>query len=106
MTQLEAVEVDIVDTEDGYYFKFLGGLSFTKPDAPIVAPGNSRCVVASSKYGLTAFTDLSGDPLSELYIWYIFAPPQIFTSAHVYGDRCVHCKNVRSCQGRRQKGWG
>lgn len=51
----------MLDSEDAYFFKFLGGLSFIKPDQPIEAPGSSRLLAVSSKYGITAFSDLTGE---------------------------------------------
>eukprot|EP00798_Chlamydomonas_sp_ICE-L_P010685 gene10685-12376_t len=48
--------------EDGYFFRYLGGIQFLPVIPPSVEeklPGNSRILVASNKYGLTIHADQS-----------------------------------------------
>lgn len=57
---LTATEAGAEDSDADYFFRPLGGLSFTKPNQPLDAPGPCGLVVASSQFGLVVFGDLSG----------------------------------------------
>ncbi len=56
--ELSSIDVEPVETEDTFYFVFRGGIQFN--DRPLDAPGHARLLTASSLYGLTFFSDLSG----------------------------------------------
>ncbi|KAF5838366.1 hypothetical protein DUNSADRAFT_2976 [Dunaliella salina] len=57
---LAASEAGAEDSDADYFFRPLGGVSFTKPSKPLDAPGPCALVTASSRYGLVFFSDLSG----------------------------------------------
>ncbi len=58
---LVPVVEELDQAEDvGFYFKFLGGVTFANLPAAMPAPGSTAMVAASSKHGLVFFSDLSG----------------------------------------------
>eukprot|EP00983_Pelagomonas_calceolata_P099030 1158414-Pelagomonas_calceolata.AAC.9 len=57
---LSCIEAAAEDSDADYFFRPLGGVSFTKPSQPLDAPGPCALVAASSNYGLIVFSDLSG----------------------------------------------
>ena len=44
-----------------YLFRYLGGIKFSEIEDPLDAPGSARLVATSNKFGLTFFSDLSGE---------------------------------------------
>ncbi|EFJ44679.1 hypothetical protein VOLCADRAFT_94982 [Volvox carteri f. nagariensis] len=59
VTQVTVAELD--QAEDvGFYFKYIGGITFANLSSALEAPGATSMVTASSKHGLVFFSDLSG----------------------------------------------
>lgn len=117
--QPEAVEAETVDSEETFFFKFVGGVQFVKPDQPIDAPGFSRLVVTSSTYGITVFSDLSGACQLALAagpaVWgcvqalllHLISFTIMFNvfSILCFRNRCVCCPDCRSGEVRDQECW-
>ena len=59
---LDPPVVDGLVVEDvGFLFRYLGGVQFHTVSQPLDAPGSARVVATSNNFGLTFYSDLSGE---------------------------------------------
>ncbi len=48
------------ESDDSFFFRYLGGVQFSSRDQPLEAPGGARLVASAQSYGITVFSDLNG----------------------------------------------
>ncbi|KAL6765830.1 hypothetical protein V8C86DRAFT_3021642, partial [Haematococcus lacustris] len=56
---VEAADIELEDSDDGVYFKYLGGVQF-QGSHQVEAPGSTRCLQVSNRFGLVLYSNLSG----------------------------------------------
>ncbi|KAJ9509062.1 hypothetical protein QJQ45_001551 [Haematococcus lacustris] len=54
---VEAADIELEDSDDGVYFKYLGGVQF-QGSHQVEAPGSTRCLQVSNRFGLVLYPAL------------------------------------------------
>ena len=88
----------------GFFFRYQGGIKFKRPDGDLISPsGNVRVIQSCPRFGLTVYSDLSGNDCDQFYaqddvklmINNVIHRQFIYFSIHVYhACSCIHSPDL------------